>query len=75
MHVVSRMSEQTLNKARSEHDLEHIAWETVPTEEPVTLAYFVRDYYGHLCHHLRQIDPELAPEPILQRPDQAPRGA
>ena len=41
---------------RREHTLDRIAWETVPRDEPVTLAYFVRDYINHLAHHLRQVD-------------------
>jgi len=41
----------------------------VPSEEPATLEYFMRDYIGHLRHHLRQIDSALADPPKLQRSD------
>ena len=32
-----------------------------PKEEPATLEYFMRDYVGHLRHHLDQILPEPGP--------------
>ena len=53
--------------SRSDHNLDQIGWEPVPAEEPVTLEYFMRDYIGHLKHHLRQIDTTLCDEPTLQR--------
>jgi hypothetical protein len=37
------------------HNLHRIAWQTVPEDRPATLDYFMRDYVGHLKHHLRQI--------------------
>jgi hypothetical protein len=37
------------------HSLDEIAWQPVPAGEPATLDYFMRDYVGHLKHHLRQI--------------------
>jgi len=40
---------------RTRHNLHQIAWQTVPESEPVTLEYFMRDYVGHLQHHLNQI--------------------
>ena len=38
------------------HNLHEIAWRTVPADAPATLDYFMRDYVGHLQHHLRQIE-------------------
>jgi DinB superfamily len=52
---------------RTDHNLDAIAWETVPAQEPVTLEYFMRDYASHLQHHLRQIDAGLAQAPVRQR--------
>jgi hypothetical protein len=46
---------ERLTIARREHNLDRIAWKTVAANEPVTLAYFIRDYIGHLAHHLAQI--------------------
>ncbi len=56
-----------LRANRDDHNLHQIAWEIVPAGEPATLEYFMRDYVEHLKHHLRQIDPELAPTPTPQR--------
>ena len=44
---------------RSNHNLHEIAWKAVPPDEPATLEYFMRDYVGHLRHHLAQV---LGPE-------------
>jgi hypothetical protein len=54
-HVMMAMPEQALTKLRTPHNLNRIAWQTVSTTEPVTLEYFMRDYVGHLQHHLHQI--------------------
>ena len=37
------------------HSLHRIAWRPVPLSEPATLDYLMRDYVGHLRHHLAQI--------------------
>jgi hypothetical protein len=39
----------------SRHNFHEIAWQTVPEAEPATLDYFMRDYVGHLQHHLTQV--------------------
>ena len=41
---------------RARHNLDEIAWRTVPRHQPATLEYFMADYVGHLKHHLRQIE-------------------
>lgn len=65
--VLEGLAPAALERARAAHTLDAIAWEVVPAGEPATLAYLARDYLGHLCHHLRQIDPTLAPAPRRQR--------
>lgn len=40
---------------RERHSLDRIAWKPVPVTEPATLDYLMRDYVGHLRHHLAQI--------------------
>ena len=65
--VVGTTPQDAMTRPRSDHCLDRIAWERVPADEPATLEYFVRDYLGHLAHHLRQIDTELAAPPKLQR--------
>ena len=37
------------------HNLHEVAWQPVPADQVATLDYFMRDYVGHLKHHLRQI--------------------
>jgi hypothetical protein len=48
------------DRAHARHNLHEIAWRTVPADEPATLEYFMRDYVGHLLHHLRQMDGLIA---------------
>ncbi len=67
-HVMERTTEAERVRLRPDHALDQLAWEPVPPGEPATLEYFMRDYVGHLKHHLRQIDPELADPPRRQRP-------
>lgn len=55
IHLLSRILEQDLKKARTNHNLDRIAWKEIPANEPATLEYFVKDYFGHLHHHLNQI--------------------
>ena len=42
-------------RPRRRHNLHQIAWKPVSAEKPATLGYFMRDYVGHLAHHLGQI--------------------
>ena len=43
-------------REHTRHNLDRLAWQPVPAGHPATLDYFMRDYVGHLQHHLRQID-------------------
>jgi hypothetical protein len=43
-------------RLHTRHNLHELAWRPVPPGEPASLEYFMRDYVGHLQHHLRQID-------------------
>jgi hypothetical protein len=70
-HVMETTPDDVLQVRRSDHNLHQLAWEVVPEGEPVTLEYFMRDYVGHLKHHLRQIDPNLAAPPVRQRGKQS----
>jgi hypothetical protein len=54
-HLVARIPESVATELRSRHNLDEIAWKTVPRDKPVTLDYFIRDYVAHLQHHLAQI--------------------
>jgi hypothetical protein len=53
--TVEHMSHDAMTRPRSRHNLDQIAWRTLPRNEPATLEYFVRDYIGHMRHHLAQI--------------------
>jgi len=54
-HIMSAIPAEVRTKSRTRHNLHQLAWRTVPESEPVTLEYFMRDYVGHLQHHLDQI--------------------
>ena len=53
--AVAGMSQETLSRQRTRHNLDQVAWRTVPRSKAVTLEYFIEDYIGHLKHHLGQI--------------------
>lgn len=55
LHVMASTPPEQLTRSRPHHTLHLIAWQTVPEDQPVTLEYFMRDYVGHLRHHLGQI--------------------
>lgn len=55
LHVIENIPAEQLEKPRAKHTLDKIAWQTVPADQPVTLDYFIRDYFGHLQEHLEQI--------------------
>jgi hypothetical protein len=54
-HMIDNIESETLYKERSSHNLDKIAFNTVPSYQSVTLAYFINDYIEHLKHHLSQI--------------------
>ena len=54
-HVVGTTPRAVLEQLRAAHNLDQVAFRTVPKTEPVTLEYFVGDYVEHLEHHLRQV--------------------
>ena len=55
VRVMAAVPESVRLRVHHRHNLDEIAWQTVPREESTTLAYFMSDYVGHLKHHLRQI--------------------
>jgi hypothetical protein len=56
-HVMAVIPENVRLRSHTKHNLDEIAWRTVPRTEPMTLDYFMHDYVGHLEHHLRQVLP------------------
>ena len=55
LHIMAHTPAAKLKTPCTQHTLDRIAWQTVKVSEPVTLEYLMRDYIGHLQHHLRQI--------------------
>jgi hypothetical protein len=53
--LMAAVPESVRLRVHHRHNLDEIAWQTVPAEEPTTLDYFMRDYVSHLEHHLGQI--------------------
>jgi hypothetical protein len=53
-HVMEAAGAEALAKPRARHNLDALAWQPLHSEQPATLEYFMRDYVGHLKHHLRQ---------------------
>jgi hypothetical protein len=54
-HVMAAAPESQRLRERLRHNLDRIAWRTIPPDQPATLDYFMGDYVGHLKHHLRQV--------------------
>lgn len=54
-HIASVIPADVLTKARTNHNLDKIAFRPVAKNEATTLEYFIRDYVDHLRHHLNQI--------------------
>jgi hypothetical protein len=55
IHLSSRIPDKVLYKSRPSHNLDLIAWKEVPAGKPTTLEYFIRDYFGHLRHHISRL--------------------
>ena len=52
--LIASTPEVLAREPRVQHSLDKIAWRTLPADQPATLAYLMRDYVGHLRHHLAQ---------------------
>jgi len=57
-HHIARVMEtaeaEVLSRPRVRHNLDELAWQPLDAGQPATLEWFMRDYVGHLKHHLRQ---------------------
>ena len=42
-------------REHSRHNLHEVAWSPRSPDEPATLDWFMKDYVGHLEHHVRQV--------------------
>ncbi len=52
--VMESADPELVDRVRTSHNLDELAWKAVQRKEPTTLDYFMRDYVAHLEHHLRQ---------------------
>jgi hypothetical protein len=59
--VIAQVPEAALTRAHTEHNLDRVAWRPVAVSEPATLEYFIRDYIGHLRHHIAQLAELVGP--------------
>lgn len=55
LFAVSVIDDDTLIKPRPQHSLDQISYRKIPTGEPATLKYLIRDYLDHMQMHLQQI--------------------
>jgi hypothetical protein len=62
--VMDGIPEEVKKRERESHNLDQVAWKPVPKEKPATLDYFMKDYTGHLEHHIRQVLPDYEPRMI-----------
>jgi hypothetical protein len=54
-HLLSNIPDEIVNRTVIKHNFDFICWRPIPSDEPVNLKYLIKDYYGHLKHHLSQI--------------------
>ena len=53
--LIKGIPENIYSRKRSKHNLDIVAWKTIPEKESTALAYFARDYTGHIEHPLGQV--------------------
>jgi len=55
LHLIRVIPGSVLSRKHNNHNYDEIAWRRVKKENAVTLEYLIRDYIGHMQHHLNQI--------------------
>ena len=63
-NVIDRIPAEIKHKRHLKHNLNKIAWKTIPADQAASLDYFIKDYIGHLENHLVQIFPDYQPRII-----------
>ncbi|MFY0593504.1 DinB family protein [Roseivirga sp.] len=61
-YIIEQTPDDVRDLKRSNHNLHQIAFNTVPEDQPTTLAYFMEDYVLHVKHHLGQVRSALSME-------------
>lgn len=46
---------QTFCWAKEKNNFHEIEWKPIDKNSPATLDYLIKDYFGHMYHHLKQI--------------------
>ena len=54
-HVMESTPDEVRLREHRRHNLDRVGWQPFAADEPGTLDWFMRDYVGHLHHHLRQV--------------------
>ena len=54
--VMRATPEHVRVRLHTRHNLSELAWQALPPGQPASLDYFMRDYVGHLCHHVCEIE-------------------
>ena len=57
-NVMETAEPAAVDRPRLRHNLNELAWRPADASQPVTLGYFMRDYVGHMKHHLKQALPQ-----------------
>ncbi len=60
-HLIAQISIERMSKPVTLHNLDLIAWKTIPKAHETNLYYFICDYIAHLEHHIRQILSDYQP--------------
>jgi hypothetical protein len=55
LNIIKHIPAEVLTRKFSYHNFDEIAWIAVDKNKPVDLNYLIRDYLGHMKHHLDQI--------------------
>lgn len=63
-NFIDKIPTELKNKKHLKHNLDKIAWKTIPADQTATLDYFIKDYIGHLENHITQIFPNYIPQLI-----------
>jgi hypothetical protein len=54
-HVMAAIPASVRYRQHREHNLHEIGWQRFPADSPATLDDLMRDYVGHLRHHVAQV--------------------
>ena len=54
--VMAATPQDVRTRSHRTHNLHELGWQPIAADAPATLDWFMRDYVGHLRHHLAQVD-------------------